>query len=207
MSFLFVWQTTFQAPLVVASGALGFTKYLGYVYGNSVSDQDNLIAVGLVVLLVLILYRNIKDIGKISVVLWSCVLITMALIIVGGLVGGDIANIIRQPIVFPKEGLFAALGLAVTPTMYSYLGYYNVCHLGSEVKNPQKTIPHSMMLSIAGIGLLYVLMQVAIFSVLPQQAVATSPFVVSTFIQTLYWLTCSNGSNNTCAYCWSSQFI
>src|SRR5919112_5808625 len=31
MSFLFVWQTCIQAPLVVASGAIGFSEYFGYL--------------------------------------------------------------------------------------------------------------------------------------------------------------------------------
>ncbi|RYG28490.1 MAG: APC family permease, partial [Chitinophagaceae bacterium] len=31
MSFLFVWQTAIQAPLVVASGAIGFAQYLSYL--------------------------------------------------------------------------------------------------------------------------------------------------------------------------------
>ena len=31
MAFLFIWQTTIQAPLVVASGAIGFSGYLEYL--------------------------------------------------------------------------------------------------------------------------------------------------------------------------------
>src|SRR5712692_8674356 len=31
MSFLFIWQTMIQAPLVVASGAIGFAQYLTYL--------------------------------------------------------------------------------------------------------------------------------------------------------------------------------
>ena len=31
MSFLFVWQTMIQAPLVIASAAIGFAQYLTYI--------------------------------------------------------------------------------------------------------------------------------------------------------------------------------
>ena len=31
MSFLYVWQTVIQAPLVAASAAIGFSQYLGYL--------------------------------------------------------------------------------------------------------------------------------------------------------------------------------
>ena len=32
MSFLFVWQTLIQAPLSLASGAIGFSQYASYLY-------------------------------------------------------------------------------------------------------------------------------------------------------------------------------
>src|ERR1041384_633981 len=31
LSFLFIWQTTFQAPLVIASGAIGFAEPVCYL--------------------------------------------------------------------------------------------------------------------------------------------------------------------------------
>ncbi|MFM8771475.1 MAG: APC family permease, partial [Candidatus Kapaibacterium sp.] len=69
---------------------------------------------------------------------------------------------------------------------YSFLGYYNVCHLGAEVRDPVKTIPRSMYLSIVGIGLLYLSYQLAVFGVLPAREVAASDFVVSLFVERLY---------------------
>src|SRR5262245_46287832 len=40
MSFLFVWQTAIQAPLVVASGAIGFAQYLSYIVDlNSIQQK------------------------------------------------------------------------------------------------------------------------------------------------------------------------
>jgi amino acid transporter len=69
--------------------------------------------------------------------------------------------------------------------VYSYLGYYNVCHLGSEIKNPSKNIPRSMFISIAGIATLYLLMNVSVVSVIPWQHAKDSEFVVSEFMQVL----------------------
>ena len=69
MSFLFIWQTTLQAPLVIASGAIGFADYFSFIM--PVTDiQKKVVSGTLVILLVALLYRNIKSIGKISVVLW-----------------------------------------------------------------------------------------------------------------------------------------
>src|SRR5271170_16821 len=35
MSFLYIWQTLFQGPLSIASGALGFAQYSSFLEGKS----------------------------------------------------------------------------------------------------------------------------------------------------------------------------
>ncbi len=83
MSFLFVWQTLVQAPLSVASASIGFAKYAGYLYPFT-ALQGKAISGGLVVLIVILLYRRIATIGKISVLLWIGVVGTMLWLIWGG---------------------------------------------------------------------------------------------------------------------------
>lgn len=83
---------------------------------------------------------------------------------------------------------FVALGQASVKTIYSYLGYYNVCHLGGEIINPGKNIPRSMFISVFGIALLYIAMNVSVVSVIPWQEARHSSFVISTFIERLYGL-------------------
>jgi amino acid transporter len=90
---------------------------------------------------------------------------------------------------FEWNSAFAAiLGAASVKTIYSYLGYYNVCHLGGEIKNPQRNIPRSMVFSVIGIALLYFAMNISVVSVIPWQEAAKSDFIVSTFIEKLYGL-------------------
>src|SRR5215831_7083077 len=186
MSFLFVWQTMIQAPLVIASAAIGFSQYLTYVVPLSTVEMK-IVSGSVVISIVFLLYRKIETIGKISVFLWSGVLITMCCIIAGGFIHGNFLS----PVEHINEGLqvdktfAAALGFASVKTMYSYLGYYNVCHLGGEIVQPQKNIPKSMFISVAGIALLYLLMNISVASVLPSDAIKKSPFVVSEFMQTL----------------------
>src|SRR5665811_1606534 len=83
-----------------------------------------------------------------------------------------------------------AIGFASVKTVYSYLGYYNICHLGGEIKNPSKNIPRSMFLSIAGISILYLMMNISVVSVIPWQVAKDSEFVVSVFIQHLMGSDC-----------------
>ncbi len=183
MSFLFVWQTMIQAPLVIASAAIGFSQYFRFLV--PVSDTGSKMVSGaVVVLIVLLLYRKIEAIAKISLFLCLGVVITMGWIIIAGMLHGHFF----APIAHINEGLqlneaFAAsLGFASVKTIYTYLGYYNVCHLGGEIINPEKNIPRSMLISIISIAVLYLLMNTSIAAVLPLPVIRKSPFVVSEFI-------------------------
>ncbi|QHL89257.1 amino acid permease [Nibribacter ruber] len=186
MSFLFVWQTMIQAPLVIASAAIGFASYFSYLVPLT-TVTSKLVSGALVILIVIMLYRKIEAIGKISVLLWGGVLLTMGWIIGGGLVHGNFL----QPIKDMNQGLtvnyafVAAIGFASVKTVYSYLGYYNVCHLGAEIKDPSRNIPRSMFISIAGIAVLYLMMNVSVVSVVPWQEAKEYEFVVSVFVQRL----------------------
>ena len=186
MSFLFVWQTMIQAPLVIASAAIGFAKYFSFLVPLN-NFTEKLVSGSVVILIVILLYRKIDAIGKISIFLWSGVIITMFWIIGGGIVHGNFLAPIRNI----NSGLsidyafVTAIGFASVKSVYSYLGYYNVCHLGSEIKNPSKNIPRSMFISIVGIAFLYFFMNVSVVSVIPWQQAKSSEFVISEFMETL----------------------
>lgn len=186
MSFLFVWQTMIQAPLVIASAAIGFASYLSYLLPLS-ALASKAVSGGVVILIVVLLYRKIEAIGKISVFLWGGVILTLLWIIGGGIAHGHFFEPIQQM----NDGLtmnyafIAAMGFAGVKTIYSYLGYYNVCHLGAEITNPTKNIPRSMFLSIAGISVLYLAMNISVTSVIPWQEAKSSEHVISVFMQHL----------------------
>ena len=186
LSFLFVWQTLLLAPLVAASGAIGFSQYCTFLYPFTLIQQK-IISGGLIVLLVILLYRKINSIGKISIVLWTAVIFTLCWIIYGGLTHHVISNEwIPQAENFSLQLFFIALGQASVKTIYSYLGYYNVCHLGGEIQNPEKNIPRSIFISIIGISILYLAMNVSVVSVIPWQDAQNSTFIVSAFIEKIY---------------------
>ncbi|HEY0245136.1 MAG TPA: amino acid permease [Mucilaginibacter sp.] len=187
MSFLLVWQTIIQAPLVVASGAIGFSQYLTYLTPLT-SIQQKLISGGLVILITILLYRNISSIGKISILLW---------IITGGtflwLIGSGFSHFnTTWAFGYSKDAFdftpifFVGLGQASLKTVYSYLGYYNVCHLGAEIKNPERNIPRSIFISVGGIAILYLGMQLVILGALPWQKIAGSDFVISAYFEHIY---------------------
>lgn len=188
MSFLFVWQTSIQAPLVVASGAIGFSQYLSYLVDLNFWQQK-MVSGALVIIVFFLLYRKIETIGKISVVLGSIVILTILWIIISGLTHQ------QRPINLLPSGnesffdkvFITAIGFGSVQTVYAYLGYYNVCHLGGEIKMPAKNIPRSIFISIAGIALLYFLMNVSVMGVMPWQFIKEDDkFLVSSFMENLF---------------------
>jgi fructoselysine transporter len=188
MSFLFVWQTSIQAPLVVASASIGFAQYLTYIVPLELWQQK-IVSGGLVILVFLLLYRKIETIGKISVVMGTIVILTITWIIICGLMNQQhaIKFLPTGNESFFSYAFWAAIGHASVKTVYSYLGYYNVCHLGGEIKNPGKNIPRSIFISIIGITTLYLLMNISVMGVMPWQSVnANDKYLVSSFMEYLY---------------------
>jgi fructoselysine transporter len=187
MSFLFVWQTLIQAPLSVASAAIGFSDYAKYLYPFNWWEAKALSG-GLVALLVILLYRRITTIGKISVLLWTGVVGTMLWLIWGGVRHFDP----KVAFDFPPDAFqlssvwLAGLGAAMVSTVYSYWGYYNICHLGGEIREPEKNIPRGIFISILGIAGLYLAMQTSILGVVPWREAQNSPFLASLFVERLY---------------------
>lgn len=188
MSFLFVWQTSIQAPLVVASAAIGFAQYLTYIIPLELWQQK-MVSGALVILVFLLLYRKIETIGKISVVMGTVVVLTILWIIISGLSNQ------QHSVKFMPSGnesfftyaFWAAIGQASVKTVYAYLGYYNVCHLGGEIKNPGKNIPRSIFISILGITTLYLLMNISVMVVMPWQSIKSGDkYLVSSFMEQLY---------------------
>ena len=187
LSFLFIWQTLIQAPLVVASGAIGFSQYASYII--PLGDlQKKMVSGAIVLLLTFLLYRKIDSVGKISLFLWAGVIGTIVWIIVGGAThfNPKLAFDYAVPSGATSWILFAGLGQATIKTVYSYLGYYNVCHLGSEIKDPGRIIPKSIYISVIGIALLYIAMQLSVLGVIPWREAQNSQFIYSTFIERLY---------------------
>jgi fructoselysine transporter len=187
MSFLFVWQTFVQAPLSVASASIGFARYAGYLHPLT-TLQSKAISGGLVLLLVILLYRKITTIGKISVLLWLGVVGTMLWLIWGGIRHFDPKLAFDfPPGAFHLSSLwFAGLGAAMVNTVYSYWGYYNICHLGGEIRDPEKNIPRGIFLSIFGITILYLAMQTSLLGVVPWRQAQNTPFIASVFVEKLY---------------------
>src|SRR5207302_946254 len=217
ISFLFIWQVSFSAPLSIATGCIGLAGYAAYywpglqtVYSAHTAalhipwvgplqvswlvTPGTAVAIGACCLAMLLLYRRITAIGRLSKVLWVCVMGTIGWIIFAGLTHFNAA----QAFDFPagaftlSRGFFTGLGGAMLIATYDYWGYYNVCFLGDEVEDPGRNIPRALLLSIALVACLYLVMNVCILAVVPWREMVqvgqnnSGLYVVSLFMQRIY---------------------
>jgi amino acid transporter len=188
MSFLFIWQTIVLTPLSIGGGAVGFAQYTKYLYKNLTWGEEKLIAMAVCVLLTALLYRDIRSIGRLSVVMWTVVIGTALWIAITGLwhFNARLAFAFPPAAFTPSRAFFYGLGGATLIAMYDYGGYNNVCFFAGEVKQPERVIPRAILLSIMAVAALYLTMNITILGVVPWQEAIKSTAIVSDFIQRIH---------------------
>lgn len=188
LPFLFIWQFIFSGPLEIASGYLGFAQYVAYFWRGMTPWQGKLVIVAVGVVLVALLYRNIHGVGRLTVVLWSGMLVTILWVI-----GSGVANF-RPGVAFDfppgafslSTGFFLGLGQATLIAMYDFLGYYDVCYVAGEVKHPERVIPRAILISVVAVALIYSVMNLAIIGTVPWREAMQSTYIAAEFMERIY---------------------
>jgi APA family basic amino acid/polyamine antiporter len=188
LPFLFIWQFIFSGPLEIASGYIGFSQYVGYFWRGMGPTEMRLVSLAVGVVTIVLLYRRVTAVGRLTVVLWIGMLITVLLIIVSGL-----ANFHPKVVFdFPpgaftfSTGFVTGLGSAMLIAMYDFMGYYDICYVGGEVRNPARVIPRSIIYSVLAVAGIYSLMNLSIISVVPWREAMQSKFIGAQFVEKLY---------------------
>lgn len=187
-SFLFLWEMIFVAPLGISAACVGFAEYTQYFFPNLSHAEVGAIAASTCVVVTFMLYRPIKTVGRMSVVMLSIVLLAMMWVIVSGLIHMNT----KMAFDFPpgafhlSRPFFFGLAAATLIAMYNYGGYNNITYLGGEVKDPAENIPRAIVFSVLIVAVLYLLMSVVVIGTIPWREAAVSNAVVSEFIGRLY---------------------
>jgi APA family basic amino acid/polyamine antiporter len=212
LSFLFIWQLSFSAPLSIASGSLGFAQYatfllprlqttwfartmhLGALEIRVLFTAATLVALAMCAFVVVLLYRGVVAIEKISKFLWGGVMATIAWIIFAGLTHfhASLAFDFPPGAFHLSNSFFLGLGAAMLTATYDYWGYYNVAFLGEEVRDPERNIPRALVGSIVVVAGLYLVMNISILGVMPWRELSqtagsdTHFYVVAAMMERLY---------------------
>jgi amino acid transporter len=193
MAFLFIWQFVISGPMEIGTGFIGVKQYLGFILGDIKPWEMKAINVLLALLIFFLLYRRIDSVGRITVWLWIGTMITVGAVILGG------ATHFNPKIAFAfpsgafnfSLGFLSGLGAATSIGIYDYLGYYDVCYIGEEVRDPGKVIPRSIILSLIVVAFIYLTMNFSIIGVVPWKSFVAPPgtdavAIGSIFMQTIW---------------------
>ncbi len=194
MAFLFVWQFVLSGPLEIASGYIGFEQYAKYIWRSMTRTEELALVTVIGLVNIALLYRKIHSIAKLTVTLWIGTLITVLAVIVTG------ATHFNPRIAFDfppgafnfSLGFFLGIGAASRIGIYDYLGYYDVCYIGDEVRDPGRVIPRSILISTAAVAVIYLGINLSVIGVVPWRdfvPAATHPdsnYVVSIFMQMIH---------------------
>ncbi len=213
MAFLFIWQFLISGPLEIASGLILMGKFSyalhpalqrfngnwSYLlkFASWEEGKELIVGVGPVqigaallgVLMILLLYRRITTLGKLTVTFWAGVLLAIAWILVEGALRFNAErafdfSTLQAPLSSVKglENLGAAMILA----LYSYLGYYHICYIGDEVRDPGRTIPRAIFLSAVAVCLLFVGVHLALLGTLPWREVKEMDSPAAEFMRRIH---------------------
>ena len=210
MAFLFIWQLTFSAPLSIASGCIGLAQYAAFLFpalttaywqgslhllGASFTiTPATFVAMGTCLIAVFLLYRNVTIISRITEYLWLGVMLAVVWVIVSGVThfNGSRAFDFPEGAFTLSSDFFNGLAAAMLIAVYDYWGYYAVCFVGAEVRDPGRTIPRSILYSIFLVAIIYIVMNISILGVIPWQELNETAnsdarrYIISVFMQRLY---------------------
>jgi amino acid transporter len=172
LSFLFVWQVGFTAPLSIASGCIGLSGFLAVFWPGLDSapfaalpalHYANFTAAAACLVVTALLYRNLSSITRLAWVLFAGVIAALTGVIVSGFAHAAATGGWHIPAAPALSAALAIGGLAQATliTTYDYWGYYNICFLGSEVRQPERTIPRAILLSVLFVAAFYIAMNLA----------------------------------------------
>ncbi|MGI8744030.1 MAG: APC family permease [Bryobacteraceae bacterium] len=190
--FLYGWTQMWVAKSgSIATLAAGFLIYLSnfrpeltgvlvtipFPFGKSLEIQyGQVLAIGVIAILALINYFGVKVGGNVQVAVTLIKIALIAGIIIIGLGSGkgDASHFgASTAAVGGIAGFFAALVAA----LWAYDGWNNVSMVASEIRNPQRNLPLSLIAGTLVVIAIYLLANVAYFYILSPAEVAGSPRV------------------------------
>ncbi|KAK3875250.1 hypothetical protein Pcinc_019849 [Petrolisthes cinctipes] len=215
-AFLCIWVTAFvRNSAGLAAVALTFSSYLVQavlVNCSTVPDLPvKLIAIILVCLHSWVNCVNVKWAAKIQNMFTGSKMLALLIIFVAGMIHLALGN--TQNYHHPLQGSnwsAAAIAAACYQSLFSYGGWDGLCYVVEELKNPDRNLPLSIVISMSLVTLLYVLVNVAYLAVLTPAEMITSSAVAVTFanltlgvmawIMPVFVLCSTFGSTNGCVY-------
>ncbi|GLP69269.1 amino acid permease [Streptomyces sp. TUS-ST3] len=185
MPFLFVWTAMLFIPLIMSTGVVGFVQYLGYLAPDLGQTPGDLVGLGVIALVVILLWRGIEHIARITAVMWAVMITSVLLVIVAA--ASDFSA--HLAFTYPAHAFDLGsntfwIGFAggLTIGIYDYLGYNTTAYMGAEIKDPGRNLPRSIIFSILGIMAIYLLLQIGTLGVIDWHRMTDAKDIASTSV-------------------------
>ncbi|MFD9222668.1 APC family permease [Streptomyces sp. NPDC060064] len=185
MAFLFVWTAMLFIPLIMSTGVVGFVQYLGYLAPGLGRTAGDLIGLGVIALVILLLWRGIEHIAKITAVMWTVMIASVTLVIVASATNfsSDLAfTYPAHAFELTSNHFWIGFAAGLTIGIYDYLGYNTTAYMGAEIKDPGRTLPRSIIFSILGIMAIYLLLQIGTLGVIDWHRMTDPGDIASTSV-------------------------
>ena len=185
MPFLFIWTAILFIPLIMSTGIQGMVQYLSYLWPSMTTGQGDILGLGLTALLVLMLWRRVENIGKITIGMWAVMIVCVCVVILASFTHFHSAQAFTWPAgaIAPLHGSFwIGFASGLTVGIFDYLGYNTTAYMGAEIKQPGRVMPRSIIISIAAIACIYLVMQIGVLGVVPWRDMLNPNSIDSTSI-------------------------
>jgi APA family basic amino acid/polyamine antiporter len=149
------WMFLIAKSASAATAALGFAGYLQHAISME-GDQTVLLALIAVVVLTAIVMAGVHRSHQVNVVVVTITLVSLLLFVVTGAIHMQLENF--RPF-WPRDGESLSIDLLLTATalmFVAYTGYGRIATLGEEVREPERTIPKAIIVTMAITALLYI---------------------------------------------------
>lgn len=187
-AFLFVWSTLIVTPLTMSTGTIGMADYLAFFWPHMTLWDTRWVAVAITGITVVLLYRRIDSVGRITQILWGGMIVTVIMVIFAAATHFHPNLAFHYPpgalTLSPK--FFQGLGAGLVIAIYDYLGYFTSAYLGDEVKDPGRVIPRSIVMAIIFVALIDLSMNIGMIGVVPWQVAAKSKDIGTLFMQRIW---------------------
>jgi len=190
MAWVFVWQFLFSGTLEIATSSIGMAEYTGFLWPGLGQYRwgVKLLAAAITAVAMLALYRKIQDIARLMLALWVGMLITAGWVIYSGMTHMNTGLLLDFPSGAWHIGVPFMLGLGngTMLVMFNFLGYYQICYLGDEVKQPERVIPRAVILSILIVTAIDFLISLSFCGVVPWKEMIKPDSMAFTAIGSVY---------------------
>lgn len=178
MAFIIGWNLILEYVIGTASVARGYSGYIDYLCNNTirkhmeeampisiatVSPYPDFLALGITLFLTVMLAVGVKESSRFNNIFTGLNLMVVVFAIIAGSIKADIHNWKLDKSEIPEsagEGGFFPYGVSgmmsgAATCFFGFIGFDCIATTGEEVKNPQKSIPISIVLSLLFIFLAY----------------------------------------------------